>query len=126
MLAALAAGIVFGGVHGFAASFGTGTGSLAAGNAPVASCGAGLTVSYSIAFDPGIGNAVTGVSASSIPPGCLGKSLSVSFYGDGGRADGREIRATLPSSGATADIAVDPSTNTIDADGLSGVSAVVS
>jgi len=126
-LALLAAGAAFGGLHGFAASLGAGTGGLGAGSEPVAACGAGLTISYSTAFDPGIaGSAITGVSVSSIPPGCRGRSLSVSFYGDGGKADGEAIRTTLPSSGASADIAVDPRTNTIDAGGLSGVSVAVS
>jgi hypothetical protein len=127
VLAVLAAGAVFGSVHGFATSFGTGSGGLGAGSEPVTSCGAGLTVSYSTAFDPGIDeSAITDIDVSNIPAGCLRRNLVLSFYGSGGRAEGAPIRETLPSSGATVEIAVDPSTNTIDAAALTGVSVVVS
>lgn len=127
VLAALAAGIAFAGVHGFAASLGTTTNGLGADGKPIGSCGAGLTFSYTTAFDPGsAGYAVSGIDVSNIPAGCLGRSITVSFYGSDDRAEGAAVRTTLPAAGGTDDISVDPSANMIDADKIAGVSLAVS
>jgi hypothetical protein len=127
MLAALAAGIAFAGVHGFAASLGATTGGLGADGRPIGSCGAKLTLSYTTAFDPGAaGYAVSGIDVSNIPAGCLGRSVSVSFYGSDDRAEGAAVRAILPATGGTDDISVDPGENMIHADKVAGASLAVS
>lgn len=127
VLAAAAASIAFAGVHGFAASFGAGSAGLGATSRMVASCGTGLTLAYTTTFDASISAyAVDGIHLSNIPAGCLDKSFSVSFYEGHDNVRGSAVLATLPSSGSTQSIAVDPGSNTIDAGRISGISVVVS
>lgn len=127
VLAATAAAVVFAGTYAFAASLGTGTGGLGAGNTVVAACGTGTTFAYTFEYYPGTASYdVDGIDLSHIPAGCLNKSLSATFYDSGDNAVGSEIRATLPTSGTTESISVTPSSNTIDAAQVSGVSVVVS
>lgn len=125
--AAAAACLVFGGIQGFAASFGTGTVGFGATSEIVRACGSGMTFGYAATFDAGIsGYAVTRIDLSDIPDGCHGKSLTATFYGGDENAGGSVVSATLPVSGTTESIPVDPSSNTIDAGAVRGVSVVVS
>lgn len=127
VLAAAAASIAFGGVQGFAAWLGAGTEGLGATSRIVGSCGSGLTFGYSATFDTGIsGYAVDRLELSNIPAGCLGKTLTATFYNSRSSADGSAVSATLPATGTTQTIPIDPSSNTIDAGRVSGVSVVVS
>src|SRR6266571_3009100 len=50
VVAAVVAFIVFAGVYGFAASLGLTTSGLGAGSAVVASCGSGITASYTTTY----------------------------------------------------------------------------
>jgi hypothetical protein len=126
VLAALAASIAFAGVHGFAASFGAASDGLGATSRMVASCGTGLTLAYTTAFDPGIsGDIVNGIDLSNIPAGCLGKTVSVEFT-KGDEAVGSAVRATLPASGTTQTVSVATSSNVIDASQIHAISVVVS
>jgi hypothetical protein len=126
-VAAVAAGFAGGVSQGFAASLGTGTGGLGATSKIVGACGSGLTFGYTTTFDPGIsGYAVNGIEVSNIPAGCLDKSLTATFYGSDANATGSAVSATLPTTGTTQTIPIDPSSNTIDAGQFSGVSVVVS
>lgn len=127
VVAAIVACVVFAGANGFAASFGMSAGGLGADNRMIASCGAGMTLAYTTAFYTGIGGqTVNGINLSNIPADCLGKSLSVVFYGRGKSAVGSAVDATLAASGTTQSISIVPSLNTIDASQISGVSVVVS
>ena len=125
--AAAAACLVLGGVQGFAASFGTGTAGFGATSEIVRACGSGLTFGYAATFDAGIsGYAVTSIDLSDIPAGCHGKSLTATFFSGDENAGGSVVSATLPASGTTESISVDPSSNTIDAGDVRDVSVVVS
>lgn len=127
VLAVLAAFIVFAAVEGFAASLGSSSGGFGANSKVISSCGTGLSFVYTTAFSTAIsGYAVKGIDLSDIPAGCLGKSLSVTFYNSSTNASGSPVRATLPASGTTQSISIDPNTNTIDATKISGVAVVVS
>jgi hypothetical protein len=127
VVAAVAAGLAGGVSQGFAASLATGTGGLGATSKIVGACGSGLTFGYTTTFDPGIsGYAVNGIEVSNIPAGCLDKSLTATFYGSDANATGSAVSATLPTTGTTQTIPIDPSSNTIDAGQVSGVSVVVS
>ena len=126
VVAVVAAFVAFGGVQGFAASPGAGTGGLGATSRIVGSCGSGLTFGYGVTFDAGIsGYAVDRLELSNIPAGCLGKTLTATFY-DQSSAEGLAVTATLPATGTTETISIDPSSNTIDAGRVGGVSVVVS
>jgi hypothetical protein len=126
-LALAAASIAFGGVRGFAASFSVGSGALGAGSSVVASCGSGIALAYTSAFDPGIrGYAVNGIEVSNIPAGCLGKRLSVTFYGSDSEPSGSPVNSTLPASGTTDAISIAAGVDKIDASRISGISVVVS
>jgi hypothetical protein len=126
VLAAIVACMVFGGVNGFAASFGTGTGGFAAGDSLVASCGNGMTFAYATAFNEETsGYVVEGINLSNIPSGCLGRSVSVTFD-SGNNTVGSAVAAILPASGTTQSIVIPPNSKTIDASQISGVSVVIS
>lgn len=126
-VAALASAcIAFGASQGFAASFGPAMRGFGATSTVVGACGTGLRLGYATAFDPGIpGYAIDRIDVSNIPAGCLGKNLVATFYGPGDTAVGSAVDVTLPASGTTESIAVDPSSNTIDAGEISGVSVVL-
>jgi len=110
-----------------AASFGTGTSALHAGNKMIASCGQGMEFAYTTSFDNGIpGYAVNGINLSNIPASCLSKKFSATFYNGSNNAVGSAISSTLPASGTTQSISITPSSNTIDASLVTGVSVVVS
>lgn len=127
LLSVLAACLVFAGVNGFAASLGANANGLGADSKLVASCGAGMTFDYTTAFYTGIsGYAVDGVDLSNIPPACLGKTLSVTFYDGASNAVGSAVATALPASGTSDAVSVAPSANTIDVGRISGVSVVVS
>jgi hypothetical protein len=127
VLATVASCIVFGTVHGFAASLGAATTGLGATNKLIASCGTGMTFAYTTGFYNGTsGYAVNSINLSDIPAGCLSKHLYVTFYDSSNNASGSPVSATLPASGTTQSISITPSSNTIDADEISGVSVVVS
>lgn len=112
---------------GFAASQGLSTTGLAAGSEVIASCGSGMTLAYTTAPSAaGSGYAVTGLELANIPAGCQSKSLSATFQDSSGAAVGSSIDVTLTAVGTTQSIAVSPSSNTIDADRVDGVSVVVS
>src|SRR5579862_6293155 len=112
MLAAAAASLAFGSVNAFAATLGAGTGALGATDKPIASCGSGMSFRYTTAFSSGIaGYAVDAIDLSNIPAGCLGQSIQVTFY-NGDVVTGAEVFATLPASGQTQSIPIDPSSNT--------------
>jgi hypothetical protein len=126
-VAAVAAGFAGGVSQGFAASLGTGTGGLGATSRIVAACGSGLTLGYTTTFDMGISAYVVDrIELSNIPVGCLGKSLTATFYGSDANATGYAVSATFPTAGTIQTIPIDPSWNTIDAGQVSGVSVVVS
>lgn len=127
VLAALAAVVAFAGAYGFAASLGASTPGIGAGSTLTASCGNGMTLAYTTAFNPaGSGYAVSGIELSNIPAGCRSKNFSATFYDASGSAVGAAVGATLTASGATQHIAVDPDSNAIAAGEVSGVSVVVS
>jgi hypothetical protein len=93
----------------------------------VASCGSGLTLAYGTTFDDAVGGyVVNGIKLSDIPVDCLSESLSATFEDAAHNAVGAEVDVTLPDSGATESIAVDPSSNRIDATRVSSASLVVS
>lgn len=124
-LAALLSSIAFAAIYAFAASLGSASTGFGADGKPVASCGSGITLSYTTRFVASLsGYAVDGVDVSNIPAGCLGKKLSVTFS-NSQDADGSAISDTLPTSGTSQSIAVNPSSNTIAAGQISGVSLVV-
>ena len=117
---------MFPAAYAFAASFGSTSTGLGAESKLVASCGGGITFSYSTSFDASVsGYVVTGMSVSNIPAGCLGKKLSATFTNGSQAPEGSEISDTLPTSGTSQSIPVDPGSNTIAAGEISGVSLVV-
>jgi hypothetical protein len=127
VIAALAALAASAGAYGFAAFLPSTAAGLAAGSQVVASCGSGLRVTYTTAFvSAGSGYAVSGIELSDIPAGCLSRTLSATFYDDGGAPLGSAVGATLTTAGTTQSIAVDQSSNTIDARRVGGLSVVVS
>ncbi|HZS31172.1 MAG TPA: hypothetical protein VFA37_07940 [Gaiellaceae bacterium] len=126
LLATVMSVTVFGSVYGFAASLGISTSGLGADNKVIASCGSGMTFAYTTTYYSGLpGYAVNGISLSSIPSGCYGKSLAVTFSDSGNAALGSEVTATLPSA-ATGSVSITPATNDIDASKVANVSVVVS
>ena len=126
VFALVAASIAFVGVRGFAASFGTDSGGFGAGSQLVASCGRGMTFAYTSGFYAGIrGYAVNRIELSNIPDGCLGRSVSVTFYESGDRASSSPVTGTLPGSGTTETISIPMTSNTIDVGRITGVSVVV-
>lgn len=113
--------------YGFGASRGAGATGFAAGDEVITSCGSGMTVAYTTAFDvTDSGYAVSGIELSDIPAACQGQSLSLSFYDSSGAPIGSPVDATLNSVGTTQSIAIDPDSNNIDASNVSGISVVVS
>jgi hypothetical protein len=128
-LAVIASVTIFASVYGFAATLGVSTSGLGADTKVVASCGTGMSFAYTTSYYSGIpGYAVNGINLTNIPSGCLGKSLSVTFYnGNNSNASvGTAVTATLPATGTTQTVSVTPSANTIDASLVTGVSVVVS
>lgn len=127
VLAALAALIVFGDVDGFAASLGSSTGGFGATTKLVSSCGPGLSLEYTtVPFTAASGYAVNSIDLSDIPTGCQRERISVTFYTANNKAMGSPVSDTLPSSGTSQSIPIDPSTNRIEPDQVRGVSVVVS
>jgi hypothetical protein len=127
LLAFVGAAAALAGVRGFAASFGTGSGGLGAGNGLVASCGSGMTFGYRWVFDADTGGyAVNGIKLWNIPAGCLGRSLSVTFYESSRSAMGSPVSMTLPTSGTTEAISISAGSAMIEASRISGISVVVS
>jgi hypothetical protein len=125
-LAVVASLTVFASVYGFAASLGVSTSGLGADNKVVASCGSGMTFAYTTSYYAGLpGYAVNGISLSSIPAGCYGKSLAVTFSDGSNAALGSQVTASLPST-ATGSVSITPGTNDIDASKVANVSVVVS
>lgn len=126
VLATVVSVTVFGSVYGFAASMGISTSGLGADNKVVASCGSGMTFSYTTSYYSGLpGYAVNGISLSSIPAGCYGKSLAVTFTDGSNNSLGSQVTATLPSA-ASGSVSITPSANDIDASKVANVSVVVS
>jgi len=124
VVAAVVASAVFAGVYGFAASLGLTSSGLGAGSAVVASCGTGITASYTTAYSSSIpGYSVSQVNLSAIPAACLSKSYRIQLTGASGAAVGSELTGTLPSSGTTANIATSGSP---DASLVTGISVVIS
>jgi hypothetical protein len=124
---ALVAFVAFSGARAFAATLDLSAGNFGAGSTVVAACGSGMSFGYSTTFDPGIpGYAVDGIDLTNIPAGCLGKSLSVTFYDSGTDPVGTDVRTTLPASGTTQAVSVSPGSNTIPVSRISGISVVVS
>lgn len=127
LVLAVVAAFIFAGAPGFAASLGTASGGLGAGDTLVASCGTGMTFAYTTVFEEGAaGFAVDRINLSNIPSGCLSKSLSVTFEKGSSNALGSVVSVILPASGTTESISIDTSSNRIDAAQVSGVSVVVS
>ncbi len=127
VLAMVASVTVFASVYGFAASLGVNTSGLGADNKIIASCGSGMTFAYTTSYSstqPGY--AVNGINITSIPAGCLNKTLAVTFSDGSNAALGSQITATLPASGTTDSISVTPATNDIDASKVGNISVVVS
>jgi hypothetical protein len=124
VLATVAAGSVFAGVYGFAASLGLTTSGLGAGSAVVSACGSGITASYTTTYSSSIsGYSVNQVNLASIPAACLSKSYKIQLTGASGASDGSEMTGTLPSSGTTASIAT---SGTPDASLVTGISVAIS
>ncbi len=124
---AVAASAVFGGTYGFATSLGLNVTGLGAGSKVVAACGNGLTLGYTTAFDPSASSsAVDRIEISDIPDACLGKGVSVTFLDGADNAIGSAVHATLPRSGTTESIPIDPSSNPVSAGMVGAVSVVVS
>jgi hypothetical protein len=119
--------VAFAGAYGFAASLGLSPKAFGATSNTLASCGPGMRFRFTTAFHPGIsGYAVDRIDLSNIPAGCLDKSLTATFYRGDDNVRGSAISVTLPSSGTTETVSVDPNSNLIDASHVSGVSVVVS
>ena len=124
VLATIVAGIVFSSVYGFAASLGITSSGLGAGNAVVAACGSGTTVSYTTAYASGIpGYSVSQVNLASIPVPCESRPYRIQLTGAAGVAVGTEMTGTLPASGTTASIST---SGTPDASLVTGISVVIS
>ena len=86
-----------------------------------------MTFAYTTEFDPVISDyALDGIEVSNIPAGCLNKSLSVTFLDGTGSRTGSLVSAILPGSGTTKSISITPSSNTIEANEINGVSVVIS
>jgi hypothetical protein len=123
---ATAAALLLGGVAA-AASLGASTGGLGAGSKVIASCGTGMTFSYTATSYGGKRSyALNGIDLTNIPAGCLNKNLSATFYDSSGNPVGEAIRDTLPASGTTQSMSINPSANTIDTTAVAGVSIIVS
>jgi hypothetical protein len=127
VIAALAALAATAGGYGFAASLASSATGLAAGSRVIASCGSGMTVAYTTAFDAADSSyAVSGIELSNIPAGCRGEMLSATFYDDSGATVGSAVGATLTTAGTSQSIAIAQSSNRIDASLVGGVAVVVS
>jgi hypothetical protein len=123
---ATAAALLSGGVAA-AASLGASTGGLGAGSEVIAACGTGMTFSYTATYYGGKRSyALNGIDLTNIPAGCLNKNLSATFYDNSGNAVGSAIDDTLPASGTTQSMSINPSSNTIDTTLVAGVSIIVS
>ena len=120
--------IVFSATSALAATLGVVTGSFGADTKVITSCGNGMEIGYTTALSTlpnGLSTyTVDSIDLSSIPSGCLTRSLSVTFYDTAGNDVGSAVDATLPASGTTKAISIPPA-NTIDAGRVSGVSLVV-
>lgn len=68
---------------------------------------------------------VKDIDLSNIPAGCLGKTLSLTFYDSAGKDVGLAVNSTLPTTGTTQTIPITPDSNTIDATDITGISLVV-
>lgn len=124
VVAAVVASIAFAGIYGFAASLGITSSGLGAGNAVVASCGTGITASYTTAYSATIpGYSVSQVNLASIPAACLSKAYRIQLTGTAGATVGSEVSGTLPASGTTASVAT---SGNVDASLVTGISVVVS
>jgi hypothetical protein len=110
--------------QGFAATLGTGTSTLAAGNATVASCQASgdPTGTYSVAYDPALGGyAVAAVTVTNLDTSCAGKTISLTLTGTGGGSLGA-LSGTVPAGGGS--LALTPG-STVAAAGVTGVSVAI-
>ena len=115
---------LFGTTRGFAATLGTGTSNLGAGNATVASCqsSGAPTAAYSVAYDPALGGyAVAAVTVTDLDAGCAGKTISLTLAGAGGSSLGT-LSGTIPAGGSS--LLLTPG-STVAAAGVTGVSVAV-
>ncbi|MES1248557.1 MAG: hypothetical protein ABUS54_12885 [Actinomycetota bacterium] len=119
LAALLLAGTIFGVVYGAAATLGTGTSFISAGNASVASCETG-----SVTGAPHLSNGtlVDGVTVSGLDPQCGGKAISVTLTGSNGTASLMSLSGVVPQGGG--DVSLTGSTP-VAATAVSGVSVAI-
>jgi hypothetical protein len=113
------AGTIFGAVYGAAATLGTGTGALSAGNSSVASCEQGTVVSSPHLLGS---SAVDGVTLSGLDPECGGKTVSVTLTGSGGTASLMSLSGVVPQGGGALSLTGHAP---VDAADVSGVSVAI-
>lgn len=126
LIAGTAACIVFSTTFAFAATSSPGSNSFGAETEVITSCGSGLTLGYMTGFSKDLTEyTVKDIDLSNIPAGCLGKTLSLTFYDSAGKDVGLAVNSTLPTTGTTQTIPITPDSNTIDATDITGISLVV-
>jgi hypothetical protein len=114
---------LFGATQGFAATLGTGTNALGAGNAAVASCqtSGAPTGTYTVSYDPALaGYTVATVHVTNLDAGCAGKAISLTLTGAGDSLG--TLTGTIPAGGGS--LALTPGA-TVAAAGVTGVSVAI-
>lgn len=125
-IAVISACMAFLATTALAASLGASSSGFGADTKVIGSCGSGMELGYTPEFNTGLSEYVfDAIDLSNIPTSCLGKRLSLTFYGTAGNAVGSAVNITLPTSGTSQNISITPNSNAIDASRVVGVSAVV-
>lgn len=122
LAALLIAGTVFGTVYGAAATLGTGTGFLSAGNASVASCETATVTGSPHVFRGVGGYVVDGVTLSGLDAACSGKTVAVTLTGANGAPSLLSLSGVVPQGGG--DVSLTGS-SPVDATDVSGLSVAI-
>jgi hypothetical protein len=118
---------LFGATYGFAATLGTASQALGAGNAVVVSCQTSGTPTgaYATTYDPALGGyRVTGVTVTNIDPACNGKTVSVTLTNAASLALASGV-GTYSSAGSNTTLAISGLSATPAASAVSGLSVAV-
>jgi hypothetical protein len=118
LAALLLAGTVFGAAYGAAATLGTGTSFLSAGNARVAGCETGAVTTAAHLR----GSFVDGITVSGLDEACSGKSISVTLTGVDGTSSLFSLSGVVPQGGG--DVSLTGSAP-VAAAAVSGVSVAI-
>lgn len=121
--ALLLAGSIFGAAYGAAASLGTGTGMLSAGDASVAGCETGSVVgSPDLSLGAGGRYLVDGVTVSGLDARCGGKAIAVTLTSAHGAASLLSLSGVVPHGGGAVSLTGHAP---VDAADVSGVSVAI-